>query len=139
MNPLTTDTSRTYELGTTNALPIAANTRIYEGAALGDNGDGYVRPLQAGDPFRGFADRHGDNTQGTEGERTIRIRKQGAIVLSLPGARLSDVGKAVYASDDNTFTLESAGNTFIGRIARLDSIDTVIVDFHVSLSVAHQP
>ena len=135
MSKLTTDTTRVYELGDVNAFGILANTLIYEGAAVGDNGTGYVRPLTGGDAFRGFADRHGDNTGGGDGDETIRVRKHGAIVLPIDGMTLTDVGKAVYALDDNTFTFAPHKGPFIGRVSRFDQSGKAIVDFNASLSI----
>ncbi len=137
MTALTTDTPRVYELGVTNEFPVAANTLIYEGAAIGDNGSGYARGLQSGDAFRGFADRHSDNSNGGDGEKNIRVRKKGSILLDIAGVTLADVGKPVYALDDNTFTLSSGGGaTFIGQVSRLETSGEAVVDFY---AYAHSP
>ena len=130
MTALTTDTPRVYELGDINEFPIAANSIIYEGAAVGDNGAGYVRGLVTDDAFRGFADRHADNSNGSDGEKLIRIRKKGVIVLEIAGISLADVGKSVYALNDNTFTLSSGGTTYIGQLSRYDSAGKAVVDFN---------
>jgi len=59
MATLAVDTPRDYETGVEavyNHVPVIADDIIYAGAAVGDNASGYARPLQAGDPFLGFAD-----------------------------------------------------------------------------------
>lgn len=137
MTALTADTPRVYELGDINEFPIAANTIIYEGAAVGDNGTGYARPLQPDDAFRGFADRHCNNLEGTDGEKNIRVHKKGSILLDIAGATLADVGKPVYALDDNTFTLASGGGaTYVGQVSRLETSGKAVVDFHAYM---HEP
>lgn len=137
MPALTTDTTRVFELGVTNEFPVAANTIIYEGAAVGDNGSGYARGLVAGDAFRGFADRHADNVNGGDGEKNIRVRKKGSILLDVAGLTLADVGKPVFATNDNTFSLASGGGaTYIGQVSRLEPSGKAVVDFY---AYAHGP
>ena len=126
----TRDKTAVYELGNINEYLIAAGTIIYEGSAIGDNGDGYSRPLQKGDVFRGFAERHEDNLLGSDGEKRIRVKKYGAIVLDIDNLSLADTGKAVYAIDDNTFTLAKEGNSYIGTVSRYIENNTGLVEFH---------
>ena len=61
MATLTANKARSWELGDHNDLPVIASDIIYQGAAVGDNGSGYMRPLSSGDPFRGFAHEKADN------------------------------------------------------------------------------
>jgi len=51
MTTLSADKPRDYQLGDREEYPVIAADIIYEGAAVGENGSGYARPLQAGDPF----------------------------------------------------------------------------------------
>ncbi|MHA1540033.1 MAG: cytoplasmic protein [Alphaproteobacteria bacterium] len=134
MVALTTDTPRVYELGNLNEFPIAANSLIFEGAAVGDNGSGYARPLEGGDAFRGFADRHADNANGGDGDRRIRVRKEGHIILDVAGVTLADVGKPVYAVDDNTFTLSATDASHVGQITRCEEPGMALVFFHASIT-----
>ncbi|MDZ7804297.1 hypothetical protein [Thiohalophilus sp.] len=97
---------------------MIASDIIYEGAAVGDNGNGYARPLQAGDPFRGFAEQRADNASGSAGDINVRTREIGKVELSISGLAITDVGKDVYASDDNTFILTQGSNTRIGYVHR---------------------
>lgn len=126
---LNADSPRVYELGEINELPVAATTKVYEGSALGDNGSGYVRPLVAGDPFRGFAQRQSDNSTGAAGDKTVRIGTERMVVLNVSGAAITDVGKAVYASDDDTFTYTATGNSYVGRVYRWVSSGVVVVEY----------
>ena len=131
MTTLAADSARPFELGTINELPVIANDIIYEGAAVGDNGSGYMRPLVAGDPFRGFAESKVDNTAvgAAAGDKLVRLRVNGLVKITLSGIAITDVGKPVWASDDDTFTLTQSTNSFIGFIYRYVAANTCIVAF----------
>jgi hypothetical protein len=100
----------------TNNHPIAASTKIYGGTAVGDNGSGFARPLQAADPFLGFADADYDNTNGAAGDLRVNCNHAVQVQLDITGASASSVGKKVYASDDQTFTLTASSNSLIGVV-----------------------
>lgn len=129
MPTLAVNVKQVYELGDYQDYPVIANDIIYEGAAVGDNGSGYSRPLAAGDPFLGFADSKVDNTGGSAGDKDVTVIQRGRIQLSVSGAAITDVNKPVYASDDATFTLTQSTNSHIGRIIRWVSTGVVIVAF----------
>lgn len=113
-------------------IRVVASDIIYEGAAVGDNGSGYARPLTSGDPFRGFAARRADNSSGSAGDIECRVRRQGEVELSVTGASaVTDRGKPVYATDDDTFTLTSGG-TMIGRVSRWVTGTTCYVVFQAA-------
>lgn len=136
MTTLAKNAVRAYEEGDYNDLPVVATDIIYEGAAVGENGSGYFRPLVAADPFAGFATRKADNSAGAAGAISVNVKQRGKIQLAVTGVTaVTDEGSAVYASDDNTFTLTSSGNTAIGKIIRYISSTTCIVYFE-ALSVA---
>jgi hypothetical protein len=129
MGTLAADTPRIYELGEFNDFPVIATDIIYEGAAVGDNGSGYARPLVGGDPFRGFATQQADNSTGSAGDKYVHVRAKGKIQLSVSSLAITDVGRPVYATDDATFTLEGAGATLIGHVTRFVSTGVGIVEF----------
>ena len=128
MTALTKDTNRTYELGNINELPVIGGAIIYQGAAVGSNASGYAQSLQTSDLFLGFAEDHCDNSAGSDGEKNIRVRRKGAVLLEIPEVTLADLGKSVYATDDNSFTL-SSGYAYIGTISRIDSSGIALVEF----------
>lgn len=115
------DNARPYELGDRNNIGIIAADIIYEGSAVGENGSGYARPLVAGDPFIGFAAAKVDNAAGAAGDKNVELITRGRVELPLTSPAITDVGAAVYASDDATFTLTQGANSFIGRIVRVSS------------------
>lgn len=129
MTTLSTDTPRDYALGDINEFGVIANDIIYEGAAVGENGAGYARPLQAGDKFLGFCEQNADNTTGAAGDEKVRVVKRGLIKLAVASVASTDIGKPVFASDDNTFVLTQSTNTHIGRVHRVESSGVCIVAF----------
>lgn len=133
MTTLAVDKRRDEMLGEHFDLPVVAADIIYEGAAVGENGAGYFRPLVAGDPFAGFADRRCDNSAGAAGAERVRVRYRGRTILSVVGVTaVTDEGATVYASDDDTFTLTSTDNSAIGKITRYISGTTVEVYFEAA-------
>ena len=135
MTTLAANSLRTYELGEINEFPVIATDIIYEGAAVGDNGSGYARPLVAGDPFRGFAESKADNSAGAAGDINVRVLSKGKIKLAIGSLAITDVGKDVYASDDDTFTLTQSTNTRIGYVYRWISTGYGIIAFDANEGV----
>jgi hypothetical protein len=129
MTTLSQNTPRPYQLGAVEEYPVIASDIIYEGAAVGDNGSGYARPLVAGDPFRGFCLTPADNATGSAGDVRVKVQTHGLVELSIGSLAITDVGKTVYASDDNAFTLTQSTNTAIGYVQRYVSSGVGIVAF----------
>lgn len=130
MTTLAQDAQRPFELGTINELPVIAGDIIYEGAAVGLDGNGYARPLQGGDTFAGFAETQADNSNGSAGDTHVRVRTQGSVEIAVDSLVMADIGAAVYASDDDTFTKTDTGNSFIGRVSRVVSAGVGVVAFN---------
>ena len=133
MTTLSINKPRDFVLGELQDLPVVASDIIYEGAAVGENGSGYFRPLVAADAFAGFAERQADNSAGAAGAVSVRVKTRGRVILSVAGVTaVTDEGSTVYASDDDTFTLTSTSNSAIGKIVRHISGTTVEVYFEAS-------
>jgi hypothetical protein len=135
MTTLAKNEMRTVEVGTQNELPVIAADIIYQGAAVGDNASGYMRPLVAGDPFRGFALAIADNSDGAAGDIDVTLTTGGKMELTVVGtSAVTDVDKAVYATDDNVFTVAPAGaGSYIGKIVRWVTSTTCIVELDVTV------
>jgi hypothetical protein len=135
MATLAADKVRAFELTGTpdlNDLPMVATDIIYEGAAVGDS-SGLARPLVAADAFMGFAERQADNSAGAASAKNVRVRSRGYVQLAVTGvAGADDHGTSVYASDDDTFTNVSTGNSAIGKVHRWISGTTCIVYFEAA-------
>lgn len=132
MTTLAADAPREFYQGDIHEYPVIATDIIYQGAAVGDNGSGYARPLVAGDPFRGFAEIKVDNSAGAAGTKHVRCRTRGRIKLAIASLAITDVGKDVYASDDNAFTLTQGTNTRIGHVVAWIATGYGIVEFGVT-------
>lgn len=133
MTTLAANKPREFILGELQDLPVVASDIIYEGAAVGENGAGYFRPLVAADPFAGFAQSNADNSAGAAGAINVRVKPRGRIVLSVVGVTaVTDEGTTVYASDDDTFTLTVGTNTPIGKVVRYISGTSVEVYFEAA-------
>jgi len=142
MTTLAQDTPRDYALGDFEDYPVIAADIIYEGAAVGENGSGYARPLQAGDPFLGFALEKADNASGSAGDKTVETRTKGKIRLAVDSAAITVNDRAaVYAVDDDTFTTSASAtatgtHSLIGYVSRWVSTGVAIVEFDAALCKA---
>nr|DAS71312.1 MAG TPA: hypothetical protein [Caudoviricetes sp.] len=131
MTALTNDTNRVFEVNNdSNAVALAAGTKVFQGSLIGKTATGYGRALEAGDTAMGFAKDNVDNTDGTDGEKIVEVKSMGKVSLFISGLTIADIGKDVYASDDNTFTLTSTGNSKVGKIVRFEKSDYAIVYFN---------
>lgn len=130
MTTLSTDKSRRVNFSGPNDVqqyPAVATDIIYQGAYVGNNGSGYARPLVAGDPFLGIAvHNRADNSAGSAGDVNVEVVVRGVLSkASITGASsVADVGRAVFASDDDVLTLTIGSNTKIGKIVRFHADDS---------------
>ena len=138
MTTLSADTLRDYQLGDEEDYPAIAADIVYKGAAVGENGSGYARPLEAGDPFLGFSIDQVDNAAGSAGDKNVRVKTRGRIVLPIASLAITANDRpAVYASDDDTFTLTATSNSLIGFVSRWVSTGYAVVEFDAALAKAH--
>ncbi|WP_191085632.1 capsid cement protein [Roseococcus microcysteis] len=128
MAQLSANLARSFELGDFTDLPVAASAVIYEGSAVGI-ASGYARQLNAGDLFAGFAHIGVPVAPAANGDLLVRVRRMGLIVLTITSVAVTDIGKPVYASDGDTFTLTSGSNSHIGRVVRVIAANTALVAF----------
>ncbi|MBX9456135.1 MAG: hypothetical protein KL863_08990 [Rhizobium sp.] len=89
MTTLAANKTRAFQLGDTEEFPVIAADIIYQGAAVGENGSGYARPLVAGDPFLGFAEAIADNSAGAAGAITVNTKTRGKIELPIAGLAIT--------------------------------------------------
>lgn len=137
MTTLAVDSPLTVVTGDYNSIGIIADDIVFEGALVGENASGYGRPLVAGDLFVGHSLLKVVNTGGSAGAKEIRLRTgryRGKVTLT--GVLITDVGKEVYASDDDVLTLTAVGNTRVGIVIRYDSANKAIVEFQTNESAA---
>lgn len=132
MTTLAVNKPRAYEGGSRNEVPMIDNDIIYEGAAVGIvDASGHARPLTSVDRFAGFAEAAADNTGEGHAAAAVNVRviESGKIQLSVTGAVITDLGQPVYASDDDTFTLNPVSGAFVGFVHRYVSSGVVVVAF----------
>jgi predicted RecA/RadA family phage recombinase len=135
MAQLTAAKARIYEQGDQADYGVRASQAIYEGSVVGlvpsSTGAGYARQLEAGDIFVGFA-MLDVAAPAADGGALVRVRQRGKIVVPLTSVAVTDIGKPVYASDGDTFTLTAGSNTHVGRVARVDGTNSAVVEFDAS-------
>lgn len=130
MTTLAADKPRNYQIGEFEEYPVIASDIIFEGAAVGENASGYARPLVAGDVFLGFAKEKVDNSTGSAGDKRVKVRPRGFAELPVASLAITDNDLAdVFASDDDTFTKSSTGNSLIGYVSRFVSTGVGVVYF----------
>lgn len=137
MTTLSSNTNRVFEFNEDpllNDIPVIASDIIYAGAAVGESSStGNARPLQGGDTFLGFAIAKADNSSGSVGDTYVHVRSKGIVKLTVTGVSADDdLGVAVYATDDDTFTTTASGATQIGVLHRWISGTTCMVRFEAS-------
>lgn len=97
-------------------FPVAANVKIFAGALVALNAQGYLVPGAASTTLRypGRAEEFCDNTGGADGDKTATVRRGAAFKFANaatdPVAQ-ADVGNLVYILDDQTVAKTNAGNT----------------------------
>lgn len=133
MAELTRDETRYYHLSDVEEYPVAAGVTVYEGAAVGENGSGYARPLVAGDPFLGFASKRASNSAGIAGAERVPVKTNGLVKLLVTGVTVAaNKGAEVYASNDGTFTVSAYGNSKIGKVHKVESDSYALVRIDVA-------
>jgi len=127
MTQLTAALSRTYLQGDLDDLPVKATSAIFEGTAIGFV-SGYHRQLAATDEFAGFAMLDVASV-ATDGLANVRVRKRGRIVLTITSVAVTDIGKAVFATDGNAFTLTQGSAAHVGRVVGVYGTNLAVVAF----------
>jgi len=106
--------------------PVKAATHVYKGAIVGLDTGGNARGLVAGDAFAGIAYEEIDNT-GAAGAKSIRCYTEGDFEHALSGAAVTDIGRPVFASADNTLTFAGLSNSYVGIVWDVPSSGNIIL------------
>ncbi len=109
--------------------PVAPGEKVFSGGAVGLNAAGQmVRPQTSGCVVLiGIADRTLDNSASAvaSDERVVAMR--GTFALAVTGGTASKITAAVYASDDNTFTVTNSGSLLaVGTLAGIEGSQTYV-------------
>lgn len=116
-------------------FPVLAGQHIYVGAAVGLSYTGYAKALVAPDQFVGFCYKQANNTTGSSGDTTdgsttqgrVKVIVSGHIVVPVSSIAVSDVGKAVYATYDDTFALVGHPDTCVGFVVGKYATDYALI------------
>ena len=106
---------------------VAAAKQMFKGALVGLASTGYAQPLTAGDRFVGVAYEEIDNTSGANGDLSARVYTLGDFGMTLSGAAITDVGRPVFASVDDTLTFTATGNSYVGVVQDLIATNEIIL------------
>lgn len=109
--------------------PVKSGVHIYRHAFIGLDPAGYAQPFVPGlHEFKGIAFQEVDATSDSaDGDSTIELHTLKDVVETLTGATVADVGKPVYATDDETLALSGHPLALVGIIVRWEATDTVLV------------
>lgn len=101
---------------------------IYTGAMTCTDTNGELLPAAntAGLKFAGV--NYGDRVDNTEDGEVCRVDRTQRFVVACAGMAAGDLGKSVYASNDNTVALTTTGFVYVGKIAEVISATKVLVD-----------
>jgi hypothetical protein len=128
MAALTSDRNTEYSLGDLLSIPVAMGSRIFAGALVCSNPDGYAVPAAdtAGLTFQGVATAAADNRNGQDAAVRVVVRRRGRYRLDC-ASRLdqSALSALVYAVDEHT--VAAAGDVdndvLVGLVDRVESSD----------------
>ena len=98
-------------------IPCAVDI-IYRGALCTFNAAGYLAPagLAVSEVFAGIAEETVDNSGGSAGDKSCKVKRKGRFLLTGSGFAQTDLGVTVYASADDTITKTAGTNPPIGII-----------------------
>lgn len=116
------------------SVPVAASTRIYQGALVGldINGRAVAGTSNAAARILGVAIEEANNSTGAAGDKSVRVR-QGVYYLanssSTDAVVAADVGRFCYVVDDQTVarTSGNGARNHAGVVIAVDSSDGVAV------------
>lgn len=118
----TADIRRKTRPGNSYGYPVLGGVRIFGGTMIGVTAALAAVPAAHAScvALIGFAEEAVDNRDGATGDRLINARKE-VTLISLAGATPADIGKTVYASADDTFTLAAGALLPAGKIDAIDA------------------
>ena len=131
MTALSEDRNTAYRQGVEQEYDVAADAKIYAGGKVCLNASGYADAAAdtADFQFVGVAREQVDNTGGANGDKKVVVRRTGIHRVAASGMAVTDIGKPVFVSDDQTVATSGVTNWIpCGRIAEFISATEVGVD-----------
>lgn len=125
MAALTQDRETPRKEGILLEYPVAASTTIYKGSiVMVVTGTGYAVPgaNTANGVVIGVATEKVDNSSGSDGDLTVEVERKGLFKFAASSIAITDVGKAVFVVDDQTFDETDPGNSVsAGKLVKYES------------------
>jgi hypothetical protein len=122
--------------GHLNRVDVYESVHPYEGAMAGMV-SGYVRPLVAGDQFAGHFFDEQNNAAGASAAKHSTLRQgRYRAEVTITSVAITDVGKPVYASADNGYSLTPTTYSRVGTVVRYVTTNTAIVEFDTNPAAA---
>jgi hypothetical protein len=120
MSALSRDRATPYREGLEVEYPVAASIKIYAGSLVCVNTAGYATPAADTSGYRlaGVAMEQVDNSGGSAGAKSVRVRRAGVFEFDAVSITQDMVGTPMYASDDHTFD-DAAGPTNDIKVGQL--------------------
>lgn len=142
MAALTNDRNTPRRDGDVFEVPVAAATLIYAGAMVARDADGNAVAAAdtAGLVVIGRAEVRADNSAGADGAISVTVRR-GVFAWSHSGLTRADLGKVLYATDDQTVATTSTNKAPAGILVDVDSDGAWVkvgVDAVIDRVAAHQ-
>lgn len=112
------------------SCPVAASTKVPGGTLVFFNTSGYaINAIAAGaNKLLGVSYTTADNSGGANGDLTVEYWRRGQFEFAIAAATQADVGKRVYAVDNDTVSKTSTNQTYVGTISEVLSATSVMVD-----------
>lgn len=126
MSALTRDRNTPLMNATVIAVLVASNAKIFAGALVVANANGYAAPgsTAVGLTYLGRAEESVDNTGGADGAATVPVRRLSAFKWGNDGSiTQAHLGKTAYIVDDQTLAATDGTGTrsAAGRIVGIES------------------
>ena len=104
--------------GFLNTLKVAAGVKITAGCLVCVKGNGYAVPASdtSGLKMAGVAVETVDNTNGSDGDKSVRVYRRGLFTFDDSGAVQADIGKVFYIVDEHTITNASTTAGIAGGV-----------------------
>lgn len=110
--------------------PVAASTRLYNGALVSYDANGNVVVVADSAAQDGKAIHYTlegcDNSAGAAGDKKVLLMKRGTAILEASVIVAADRGKIAHATSDNVLALTSTNNRPVGFIGEVDSVNVTV-------------
>ncbi|WP_018752666.1 hypothetical protein [Paenibacillus sanguinis] len=111
-------------------VPVQAGAKIFDGALVALNADGFAIPgtLAPDLTAAGRAEEEADNTNGADGELTVRISRGVFVYSNSSTAPITqkDVLKDCYIEDDETVSATATDTSIAGKVLGFEGSEVIV-------------